>query len=110
MPFALALLALAILVEVGASALLPKAEGFTNLGWTAVVLTGYALAIWLLTIVVKKMDVSIAYAIWSGVGTAAIAIVGYFWLGESMTPVKVAGIALIVAGVVALNLNSAHAA
>lgn len=110
MPFALALLALAILVEVGASSLLPKAEGFTNPGWTAVVIAGYLLAIWLLTVVVKQMDVSIAYAIWSGVGTAAIAIVGYFWLGESMTPFKVAGIALIVAGVVALNLNSAHAA
>ncbi|MCE1175127.1 MAG: multidrug efflux SMR transporter [Propionibacteriales bacterium] len=110
MPFALAVLALAILVEVGASALLPKAEGFTNPGWTAVVVAGYLLAIWLLTVVVKKMDVSIAYAIWSGVGTAAIAIIGYFWLGESMTPIKVAGIALIVVGVVALNLNSAQAA
>jgi small multidrug resistance pump len=110
MAIALALLVLAILVEVGATALLPKAEGFTNPGWTTVVIVGYLLAIWLLTIVVKKMDVSIAYAIWSGVGTAAIAIIGYFWLGESMTPVKVAGIALIVAGVVALNLNSAHAA
>jgi small multidrug resistance pump len=110
MPLALALLALAILVEVGASALLPKAEGFTNPGWTAAVIAGYLLAIWLLTVVVKKMDVSIAYAIWSGVGTAAIAVIGYFWLGESMSPIKVAGIALIVAGVVALNLNTANAA
>jgi small multidrug resistance pump len=109
MPLALALLMLAILVEVGATALLPKAEGFTNPGWTAVVVAGYLLAIWLLTVVVKKMDVSIAYAIWSGVGTAAIAIIGYFWLGESMTPIKVAGIALIVVGVVALNLNSTSA-
>jgi small multidrug resistance pump len=107
MPIALALLTLAILVEVGASALLPKAEGFTNPGWTAVVVAGYVFAIWLLTIVVKKMDVSIAYAIWSGAGTAMIAIVGYLWLGESMSPVKVAGIALIVLGVVALNLNTA---
>lgn len=106
MPVALALLALAILVEVGASALLPKAEGFTNPGWTALVVAGYLLAIWLLTIVVKRMDVSIAYAIWSGVGTAAIAIIGYLWLGETMTPVKIAGIALIIAGVVAVNLNA----
>jgi len=108
MPLALALLTLAILVEVGASALLPKSEGFTNPGWTAVVASGYLFAIWLLTIVVKKMDVSIAYAIWSGVGTAAIAIIGYLWLGESMGPAKIAGIALIVLGVVALNLNTAH--
>lgn len=109
MPVALALLALAIMVEVGASALLPKAEGFTNPGWTALVVAGYLLAIWLLTIVVKKMDVSIAYAIWSGVGTAAIAIIGYLWLGEAMTPIKVAGIALIIAGVVAVNINAGTA-
>lgn len=110
MPIAFALLTLAILVEVGASALLPRAEGFTNLGWTAAVVAGYLLAIWLLTIVVKKMDVSIAYAIWSGVGTAAIAIIGYFWLGESMTPFKLGGIALIVLGVVAVNVSTAPTA
>ncbi|HAM45746.1 MAG TPA: ligand-binding protein SH3 [Propionibacteriaceae bacterium] len=103
---AFALLTLAILVEVGATSLLPRAAGFTNLGWTAVVVAGYLLAIWLLTIVVKKMDVSIAYAIWSGVGTAVIAIIGYLWLGESMTPVKLGGIALIVLGVVAVNVST----
>lgn len=110
MPIALALLTLAILVEVGATSLLPRAEGFTNPGWTAVVVFGYLFAIWLLTIVVKKMDVSIAYAIWSGVGTAAIAIIGYFWLGESMSPIKLGGIALIVLGVVAVNINAAPTA
>jgi len=108
MPVALALLTLAILVEVGATALLPKAEGFTNPVWTAVVAAGYLFAIWLLTIVVKKMDVSIAYAIWSGVGTAVIAIIGYFWLGETMGALKMGGIALIILGVVAVNVDTVH--
>ena len=54
------------------------------------------------------MDVSIAYAIWSGVGTAVIAIVGYFWLGEAMGALKVGGIALIILGVVAVNVDTAH--
>ena len=48
-----------------------------------------------------------AYAIWSGVGTAAIAVVGYLWLGEGLGIAKLSGIALIVLGVVLLNLQSA---
>lgn len=110
MPLAFALLTVAILVEVGATSLLPRAEGFTNPGWSAVVVAGYLIAIWLLTIVVKKMDVSIAYAIWSGLGTAVIAIIGYFWLGEAMTPIKAGGLALIVLGVVAVNISTAPTA
>lgn len=104
-PFAL--LMLAILVEVAATSALPKSDGFTNVPWTIAVAAGYLIAIWLLTIVVKRMDVSIAYAIWSGVGTAAIALVGYVWLGESLGITKLSGIALIVAGVVLVNLQSA---
>lgn len=107
MSTAFALLMLAIAVEVGASSALPKADGFTNPTWSAVVIVGYLFAIWLLTLVVRRMDVSMAYAIWSGVGTAAIAVVGYFWLGESLGAAKVAGIGLIVAGVVMLNLQGA---
>lgn len=104
---AFALLLLAIAIEVGATSALPRAEGFTHPGWTAVVVTGYLTAIWLLTVVVRWMDVSVAYAIWSGVGTAAIAIVGALWLGESLGAAKAAGIALIVVGVVLVNLQTA---
>jgi small multidrug resistance pump len=102
------LLALAIGVEVAASALLPKAEGFTNPTWTAVVLVGYGVAIWLLTVVVKSMPVSVAYAIWAGAGTALVAVVGLVFLGESFNWVKALSLAMIVAGVVGLNLNGAH--
>ncbi len=106
---AFALLLLAIAVEVAATAALPRAKGFTDLGWSAVVTGGYLLAIWLLTVVVRRMDVSIAYAIWAGVGTAAIAVVGYLWLGESMSAAKLGGIGLIVAGVALVNLQGAAA-
>ncbi|WP_345526342.1 multidrug efflux SMR transporter [Nocardioides endophyticus] len=102
------LLALAIGVEVAASALLPKAEGFTNPIWTAVVLVGYGVAIWLLTVVVKSMPVSVAYAIWAGAGTALVAVVGLVFLGESFNWVKALSLAMIVAGVVGLNLAGAH--
>ena len=102
------LLGIAIVVEVVATALLPRTEGFTSLGWTALVVSGYAGSIWLLTVVVRSLPVSVTYAIWAGAGTALVAVVGLVFLGESFTWVKAASLALIVAGVVGLNLTGAH--
>lgn len=101
------LLSVAIGIEVGATAVLPRAEGFTNPGWSAVVLGGYAVSIWLLALVVRTMPVSVAYAVWSGVGTAVVAGIGYWFLGESMGLVKTVSLALIIVGVVGVNLVAA---
>ena len=101
------LLAIAIAVEVAASALLPKAEGFTNAPWTIAVMSGYAVAIWLLTVIVRTMPVSVAYAIWAGTGTALVAVAGFLFLGESVSWVKAVSLGLIVVGVVGLNLSGA---
>ena len=108
MGMALVLLMLAIAIEVGATAALPRTEGFTHLVWTPIVLLGYAVSIWLLAIVVRDMPVSVAYAIWSGMGTALIAVVGVTWLGESWDLTKIAALAMIIVGVVVLNLHGAH--
>jgi small multidrug resistance pump len=105
---ALALLMLAIASEVGATAALPRTEGFTHLVWTPIVLLGYALSIWLLALVVREMPVSIAYAIWAGLGTALIAVVGVLLLGESWDLTTVVALSMIVVGVVVLNLHGAH--
>jgi len=102
------LLVVAILVEVVATAMLPRAEGFTNPTWTVAVVGGYAVSIWLLAIVVRTLPVSIAYAIWSGLGTAVVALIAFFFLGESMTPLKAASLMMIVVGVVGLNLAGTH--
>lgn len=102
------LLVLAIAAEVAASALLPRAQGFTNPGWTFLVVSGYALSIWLLSVIVKTMPVSIAYAIWAGVGTAAVAVISWAFLGESLGPVKIVSLVLIAIGVVGLNLVGSH--
>ena len=102
------LLLVAIVVEVISTALLSKAEGFTNPSWSAVVLGGYGLSIWLLAVVVRTLPVSVAYAVWSGVGTAIVAVIAYFFLGESMTVLKAVSLGLIVAGVIGLNLAGAH--
>jgi len=98
------LLGVAIVVEVAASALLPRAEGFRQPGWTVAILLGYGLSIWLLTVVVQQLPVSIAYAVWSGAGTALVAVVGIVFLHEPLGWVKAISLALIIAGVVGLNL------
>lgn len=106
--FSAILLTLAILTEVSATALLPRAQGFTNPAWSLVVVAGYGLSIWLLTLIVRVMPVSVAYAVWAGVGTATVAIIGWMFLGEGMGAVKLVSLALIVAGVIGLNLVGSH--
>jgi small multidrug resistance pump len=105
-PFVVLLAAIGI--EVGATVALPRTRGFHDLFWSVLVLGGYALSIWLLAVVVRQMSVSIAYAVWSGLGTAAIAAVGVLAFGERIDAVKLAALALIIAGVVVLNLHTAH--
>jgi small multidrug resistance pump len=105
---AFGLLGLAIASEVAATSVLPKTEGFEDLRWTAVVAAGYAISFWLLALVVKQIPVSTAYAVWAGLGTAAIAVVGATLLNESWDLVKAAGLVMIVVGVVVLNLRGAH--
>ena len=102
------LLLTAIATEVASTAALPRANGFRDPLWTVLVLGGYSFSIWLLTIVVRVMPVSTAYAVWSGVGTAAIAFIGALWLGESWDWVKASALVMIVVGVIVLNLRVAH--
>jgi small multidrug resistance pump len=105
---AFALLLVAIATEVAATVALPRTQAFRDPGWSALVLAGYALSFWLLAIVIRQMPVSTAYAVWSGLGTAAIAVIGATFLGESWDAVKVLGLLMIVGGVVLLNLRGAH--
>lgn len=98
----------AIGVEVGATTLLPRTRGFHDLPWTVAVMAGYAVSIWLLALVVRQMSVSIAYAVWSGLGTASIALVGVLALGERVDAVKLTALGLIIVGVIVLNLHTAH--
>jgi len=106
---AFGLLMAAIGFEVGATAVIPRTDGFHDLGWSLVVVAGYVGSTWLLALVVRTLPLGLTYATWAGVGTVAVAAVGYVQ-GEPMSPLKLGAIALIVAGVVALNASgSAHA-
>lgn len=108
MLFASMLLGLAIVVEVSATAMLPRTESFTRPVWTVVVLGGYAVSIWLLARVVQTMPVSVAYAVWAGAGTALVAVIGVMLLHEHMDLVRGFGLAAIVVGVVLVNLHPAR--
>lgn len=98
----------AIAAEVVGTSLLKSTEGFTRLWPTIGCLVAYAVAFTLLSQAVKVVPVGIAYAIWSGVGTAAIVAIGVFVLHQPMTLVKVIGVTLIVGGVILLNAGGSH--
>lgn len=102
------LLGVAIVIEVASTALLPRTNGLTQPGWTAVTLLGYAVSIGLLALVVKTMPVSIAYAVWSGAGTALVAVIGVLFLHERLSLVQVGCLGLVIVGVVGLNLGGSH--
>jgi multidrug transporter EmrE-like cation transporter len=72
------------------------------------VLGGYAVSIWLLARVVQILPVSVAYAVWSGVGTALVAVIGVVLLHEHMDVVRALGLTAIVVGVVLVNLHPAR--
>jgi small multidrug resistance pump len=98
------LLALAIAVEVAATVALRSSDGFSRLVPSLLVVAGYVLAFYLLALVLRSIPVSVAYAVWSGVGTAAVAVIGMAVLGEAAGALKIASLALIIVGVVGLNL------
>ncbi|MBK1613250.1 ligand-binding protein SH3 [Rubrivivax gelatinosus] len=98
------MLAGAIGAELAATTALKLSAGFTRLAPSAVVVVGYGLSFWLLGQVLKTMEVGIVYAIWSGAGLAVIALIGIVFLGESVSAVKLAGLAAVLLGVVLLNL------
>lgn len=99
-------LSVAIASEVIATSALKAAEGFTRLGPSVVVVAGYALAFYFLSLTLKTIPLGVAYAVWSGAGVALIALIGWTWYGQTLDAVAIVGIALIVAGVVVLNLFS----
>ncbi|MET9760405.1 multidrug efflux SMR transporter [Streptomyces sp. NPDC006372] len=102
------LLSAAIAAEVGATTAMKYSEGFSRLGPSVLTLLGYLVSFALLAQTLKTVSVGTAYAIWAGVGTAAIATIGIVFMGEGMNAAKAAGIALIIVGVVVLNLGGAH--
>jgi len=98
-----ALLGLAILLEVVGTTCMKLADGFSNWGPAALMFGCYALAFACNTLVVRTLDLSVTYAVWSGVGTLLTAVVGILWFKEPATVLKLVSIGLIVIGVMGLH-------
>jgi small multidrug resistance pump len=101
-------LAIAIGAEIAATTALRASNGFSALTPSAITVLGYAVAFAMLSLALKTVDLGVAYAVWAGIGTAVIALIGIMAFGEPGTLVKTAGIGLIIAGVVLLNLQGGH--
>lgn len=102
------LLTLAIATEIVGTVLLRVSDGLSRLWPSAGMLVAYVLSIVLLAHVLKELDIGFAYAVWAGVGTAMIAMIGFVAWDEPMGVVKILSIAAVIVGVVGLNLSSAH--
>jgi small multidrug resistance pump len=99
-------LSIAIIAEVIATSALKSSQGFTRPWASIVVVLGYGIAFYCLSIVLKTIPIGIAYAIWAGLGVVLITIVGYFFYQQKLDIAAVVGMSLIVAGVLVINIFS----
>lgn len=102
-------LAIAIVSETIATSALKSSEGFSRLAPSVLVVAGYALAFYFLSLTLKVIPVGIAYAVWSGVGIVLITAVGWFMFGQKLDMPAFIGMALIIAGVIVMNVFSSSA-
>ncbi|NDG72300.1 MAG: QacE family quaternary ammonium compound efflux SMR transporter [Proteobacteria bacterium] len=99
-------LSIAILAEVVATSSLKAAEGFTRLTPSLIVVFGYGTAFYFLSLTLRTMQVGTAYAIWSGVGTVLVSLIAWILFNQKLDAAAIAGITLIIAGVVIIKFLS----
>lgn len=96
----------AICCEVAATSFLKLSHGWTRLVPSLVAIALFPTSTLVYSLALKKIPISVAYAMWSGVGTVAMAVVGYVVFQETFSPAKLASIGLIIAGITGLQLSS----
>lgn len=101
------MLMMAIVFEVTGTTAMKLSDGFTRPLPSILLILFYLLSLAALTLALKRIEVSIAYAVWAGVGTVLVAVVGILWFREPVSLLKVGSILLIVTGVVGLHLSGA---
>lgn len=104
-------LMVAIVAEVVGTTALKASDGFTRLGPTLMVIVGYAVAFYFLSLAIRVIPVGVAYAAWAGLGIVLISLIGWLAMGQRLDFPAIAGMLLIVAGVLVINLfsnTSAH--
>lgn len=103
-----AYLLLAIVLEVLGTTCMKLSQGFTKIVPSVLMVIFYGLCFSSLTVAVKRIDISVAYAVWSGLGTALIATIGIVWFKEPATGLKLVSLGAIVIGVIGLNLTGSN--
>ena len=98
-------LVLAIGLEVSGTTCMKLSYGFTKATPSVLMFMFYGVSVLFLGLAVKHLDISVAYAVWSGLGTGLIAVIGIAWFGEPLTALKAVALGLIVLGVVGVNLS-----
>lgn len=98
----------AILSEVAGTLALKFSDGFSKLVPSVIVVIAYALSFFLLSYALKKLGIGTAYAIWSGLGTALVVMMGIILFKEDASLIKILSVMLIILGVIGLNLGKAH--
>jgi multidrug transporter EmrE-like cation transporter len=103
-------LGIAIVAETIATSAMKSSEGFTKLVPSIIVVIGYGIAFYFLSQTLKSIPVGVAYAIWSGVGIVLISLTGWLLFGQKLDAPALIGMALIICGVVVMNVfsRSAH--
>lgn len=99
-------LGVAIIAEVMATSSLKASAGFTKLWPSLAVVVGYGLAFYFLALTLKTVPVGIAYAIWAGLGIVLISVVGWLFFGQKLDGASIAGMSLIIAGVLVIQVFS----
>lgn len=99
-------LAVAILAEVIGTSALKVSDGFTRLVPSLVVVLGYGISFFFLSLTLRTLPVGVAYAVWSGAGMALIALIGWLFLEQPLDAPAIVGLVLIGTGVAVLNLFS----
>lgn len=98
------MLVIAGLLDVGWAITMKYAEGYTRAGWSIASLVLLAAFVFLLGRALKVLEVSVAYSVWTGIGAAGTFLMGAVLFGETLSAMKLAGIALVLMGIVALKL------
>lgn len=99
-------LAIAIVAEVVATSALKASEEFTKLAPSAVVIVGYGVAFYFMTLVLRVLPIGITYAIWSGLGIVLVAVIAFFLYKQIPDIPAIIGMGLIISGVVIINVFS----
>ena len=100
------LLFLAIITEVSGTTCMKLSQGFSRLAPSILVFAFYGVSLTFLTFSLKKIEISVAYAIWSGLGTALIVTIGFIWFRETFSLPKLLFLGMIIIGVIGLQLSS----